>query len=324
MIAIVASVLLGLYVFLPDFLFKKLAINFRAVTKTQRARFEEIVSGVEVSILPFLCAFFASKVSWFVGHWPFSLEQGTADKISDYRTAITALCSDQYFHDHLDLAWLAIGRVCLDQYRFIFWMYVALAIEIACVVFLTYFFGSLSKYALYRLTFGRLIISRASNWEVILTGFAFPRRSRPQVEVDAMTTDGHLYAGTVADYFLKAGDELSGLLLTGCKRYRFQNFEEDRKAGLKPDPKKYWKDIPGAKLYLFAERISNLNIRYVTPELELLQDVKRLIASMNLGESVTVSLEASDKSGNRQDERGVDDGASTDNIDNDSDVNPKR
>ena len=28
-----------------------------------------------------------------------------------------------------------------------------------------------------------------------------------------MTTDDHLYAGTVADYFLRADGELSGLLL---------------------------------------------------------------------------------------------------------------
>jgi hypothetical protein len=42
MIAILASALLGLYIFLPEFLFTKLAFNFRLVTKTQKGRFEEI------------------------------------------------------------------------------------------------------------------------------------------------------------------------------------------------------------------------------------------------------------------------------------------
>jgi hypothetical protein len=322
MIAIVASAVLVFYVFLPEFFFKKLAINFHDVTKTQRTRTEEILSGIGVSLLPFLCALFLSKVSWFVGHWPFPFEQSVVDKIADYRTAVTALCSDQYFRDHLDSAWLAISHVCLNQYRFLFWMYCALAIEIACVVLLTYFFGSLSRYALYRMTFGRFVLGRASNWDVLLTGFAFPRGSQPQVEVDAMTTDGHLYAGTVADYSLKAGDELSGLLLTDCKRYRFQNLDDDRKAGLNPDPKTYWTKIPGAKLYLFAERISNLNIRYVTPELELLQDVKRLIESMNLGKSVTVSLEPSEKSVSKENEPGMEDDATINDIDGKSDTNP--
>lgn len=322
MIAIVASVLLGLYVFLPDFLFKKLAINFRVVTKTQRARFEEIVSGVEVSLLPFLCAFFAPKVSWFAGHWPFPLEQSIADKYADYRTTVTALCSDQFFREHPDAVWLAIGRVCLDQCRFLFWMYCALVIEIAFVVLLTYFFGSLCKYSLYRNTFGRFVLGRASNWEVLLTGFAFPRGSRPQVEVDAMTTDGHLYAGTVADFSLNADGELSGLLLTECKRYRFQHLEDDRKAGLKPNPNEYWKHIPGAKLYLFAERISNLNIRYETPELELLEDVKRLLKKLSSDESITVSMEDSDKPGSNQTEPEVVDDTSVDGVDIASAFNP--
>jgi hypothetical protein len=322
MIAIVASALLGLYVFLPDFLFKRLAFNFRVVTKTQRARFEEIVSGIEVSILPFLCAFFASKISWFVGHWPFSFEQSIAGKFADYRTAVTALCSDPFFHEHPDAVWAALDRVRLYQCRFLFWMYCALAIEIACVVLLTFFFGSLSRFSLYRVTFGKFVLGRASNWDVLLTGFAFPRGSRPQVAVDAMTTDGHLYAGTVADFFLKADGELSGLLLTDCKRYRFQHLEDDRKAALKPNPKDYWKDIPGAKLYLFAERISNLNIRYETPQQDLLQEVKRLVENMNLG-TFTVSMEANGKSESRQHESEVYDDTSIDSVDGDSVVDPK-
>lgn len=323
MIAIIASALLGLYILLPEFLFKKLAFNFRVVTKTERARFEEIVSGVEVSLLPFLCAFFAPKVFWFVGHWPFPIEQSVSDKYSDYRTAVTALCSDQYFREHLNAAWMAIDHVRLDQFRFLIWMYCALTVEIVCVVLLTYFFGSLSRYAIYRATFGKFILGRASNWDVLLTGFAFPRRFRPQVEVDAMTTDGHLYAGTVADFSLRADGELSGLLLTDCKRYRFQHLEDDRKAGLKPDPKEYWKDIPGAKLYLFAERISNLNIRYETPELELLKDVKRLLEKMNPNESITVSMEASDKAESNQTARETRTEPPVDSVDADFAANPK-
>jgi len=291
MIALLASALLGFYILLPEFLFKKIAFNFRVVTKTPRVRFEEIVSGVEVSLLPFICALFASKIFWFVGHWPFPLEESVAAKYSDYKVAVTALCSDQYFREHYDAAWLAIDHVRQFQCRFLVWMYCALTVEIACVVVLTYFFGSLSKNEFYRKTFGKFVLGRASNWDILLTGFAFPRGSRPQIEVDAMTTDGHLYAGTVADFSLKADGELSGLLLTECKRYRFQHLEDDRRAGLNPDPKKYWTEIPGAKLYLFAERISNLNIRYETPQRELLQDVRRLLQTLNPDEQITVTME---------------------------------
>jgi len=97
--------------------------------------------------------------------------------------------------------------------------------------------------------------------------------------------------GNVEDYFLKAAGELSGVLLKNFRRYKFSEFEEDREAGLKPDPKKYWKAIPGSNFYLPADKIANLNIRYETPESELILDIKRLIKSMDLPKEVTVSLE---------------------------------
>lgn len=292
MIAIVASALLGLYVFLPDFLFRKLAFNFRTVTKAPTGRFEEVLSGAEIAFLPFIFSLLASKIFWFVGHWPSSVDESVAAKYSDYRTVITSLCSDAYFHDHIGQAWSAAGHVWFYQLRFLFWMYTGLGIEILCAVLLTYYFGSLSRYPIYRWTFGKIFLGRASHWEVLLTGFAFPPGSRPSVEVDAMTADNHLYAGKVEDYFLKSDGELSGLLLKDFRRFKFSELEEDRKAGLKPDPKKYWKDIPGVNFYLPADKISNLNIRYETPESELIRDVERLLRSMKLPEGVTVSLES--------------------------------
>ena len=33
-----------------------------------------------------------------------------------------------------------------------------------------------------------------------------------------------------------------------------------------PDPRGYWKEIPGAKLYIFADKILNLNLNYESPE----------------------------------------------------------
>jgi hypothetical protein len=293
MIAIIASVLLGFYIFLPEFLFKKLAFNFRLVTRTAKGRFEDIFAGAGVSLLPFLLTVIASRACRFLGHWPFPVEQSVAAKYLDYRTVLSALFSDSYFQQHLDAAWLALSHVRSHQMRFLFWMYVALALEIVSVVLLTYFFGSLSRYRLYRWTFGRIFLGRASHWEVLLTGFAFPRRSRPQVAVDAMTSDDHLYAGTVADYFLKPDGELSGLLLKDIKRFQFTRLEEDRKSGAAPDPRDYWKEIPGANFYLPADKIANLNIRYEPVPDELLDDVKRLMKQLDLGD-ISVSLEIPD------------------------------
>jgi hypothetical protein len=297
MIAIIASVLLGAYVLLPDFLFKKFALNFREVTRARAGRFTEIFSGAGASLLPFIFALLASKFCWLAGHWPLPVEESVAAKYIDYRTLITAMCSDAYFHEHLDATWTAVSHVLLHQGRFLFWMYLALLIEIVCTVLLTYFFGSLSKYRIYRWTFGKIFLGRASHWQLLLTGFAFPRSSRPQVVVDAMTTDDHLYAGTVEDYFLDVDGELSGLLLKDFRRFKRGELEAARKAGLKPDPKEFWREIPGTNFYLPADKIANLNIRYEAPPSELILDLERFLKSMNLSESVTVSFENTDSSG---------------------------
>ena len=124
----------------------------------------------------------------------------------------------------------------------------------------------------------------------------------------------------MADYFLRADGELSGLLLKDIKRFRFQQMEEDRKAGLKPTPKDYWKEIPGANFYLPAEKIANLNIRYNAPQKELRQDLERWLESLNLGESVTISLESSDNSGSSQTQQDADSESSSED---DSPIPPR-
>jgi hypothetical protein len=70
MIAIVASLLLGAYVFLPDFLFKKFAFNYREVVKAPTGRFGDVFSGAWVAILPYVFTFLVSRYFWFFGHWP--------------------------------------------------------------------------------------------------------------------------------------------------------------------------------------------------------------------------------------------------------------
>jgi hypothetical protein len=207
---------------------------------------------------------------------------------------LTSLCSDTYFHDHLDATWLALDHVWSHQLRFLFWMYAALAAEIAFVDLLTYFFGTLSSYSIYRLTFGKLFLRQASHWQVLLTGFAFPRNAQPDVLVDVMTTDDHLYAGTVGDFFLNSDGELSGLLLKNFKRFKRAEFKADRDARRDVDARDYWKEIPGANFYLPSDKIANLNIRYETPKREIIQDVEKLLKTMAMGKSVTISLEKAD------------------------------
>lgn len=294
MLAIAGSTLLLLYVFLPEFLFTLLAFNFRAVTRPQRGRFGELLSGAASALLPFVAAWLGTRTIPLMGRWPLRVPQDAPAKYGDYRSVLNSLYSEAWFREHTDATWAAWDHVRLHQLRFLFWMYLFVLLQIVAVVLLTYYFGTLSQYAWYRGTFGRFFLRRASHWEVLLTGFAFPRKARPQVAVDALTTDAHLYAGTVADYFLRADGELSGLLLKDFRRFRSTQLEEDRKAGLDPDPADYWADIPGANFYLPADKIANLNIRYEEPMGELVKDVEDWMRELDPETTITVTLEAAD------------------------------
>ena len=299
MIAILGSLFLVLYVFLPEFLFTTLAFNFRKVNRLSTGRYSDVLSGAAAGLIPFLLAAAASRWVGFVGHWPFPVQEDVAAKYADYRTLATALYSEAWFHEHVDATWQAWAHIRMHQERFLVWMYLGLLLQIACVILLTRYFGSLSRYAWYRKSLGRLFLRRASHWEVLLTGFAFPPHHRLRVAVDAMTTDNHLYAGTVADFFLRPDGELSGLLLTDFSRLKFNKLEEDRIAGLRPNPDDYWADIPGANFYLPADKIANLNIRYEAPLTELVRDVEDWVRTFSPEGSIVVTVEAEDESSSR-------------------------
>ncbi len=292
MIAILGSLVLVLYVFLPEFLFTTLAFNFRKVNRVPLGRYADVLASAAVGLLPFVATYFASRWFWFVGHWPFPVQGDVNAKYADYRTVVTALYSETFFREHIDATWRAWSHIRLYQARFLTWMYLALLLQTAAVILLTHYFGALSQYAWYRRTLGRLFLRRASHWEVLLTAFTFPPKHRPAVAVDALTTDNHLYAGTVADFFLRADGELSGLLLSDVERFKFNKLEEDLKAGLAPDSRDYWTEIPGANFYLPAEKIANLNIRYESPDRELLEDVEEWMKDLDPGSTITVTLEA--------------------------------
>lgn len=291
MIALIVSALLGLYVFLPDFLFNRLAYPFVRLKKPQQTRFEEIVSGVGVIFIPFCVTVLLSWQIWYVGHRPFPSAQSVAEKYGDYRTVFSAMYSEAYFRDHYDFCWNAIGHVVLDQARFLLWLYVLLGVQIAVVNVATVYFGELSRFPVYRKTFGRWLLARLSQWHVLLTGFMFPRSSQTTVVVDVLTSNDKLYSGTVANYFVDRDGELSGLLLHNFRRYYFAQRETDRQAGRLLQESEYWEAIPGANFYIPADKIANLNIRYEVPSPALVADLQEFINSLKLGDDVTVSLE---------------------------------
>jgi len=281
--------------FPSEFLSRDWQFNFRVVTQTQKGRFEEIFSGAG-SRLYLFSSLFLLRNAWIVGTGLFFSRRAWPTKYSDYRTGNTALSSDNIFQ-RASCRLGSLYRTC-DSINFAFYSgLLRSSCRIVCVSSSpTVCF--LSQYSLYRWTLARFFL------DACLTGSAsyrvrFSSKGPTTRRVDAMTTDDTCYAGKVADYFLRADGELSGLLLKDIKRFRSNRWRKIEKLGSSPRLRLLERKSLGRTL-LAAEKIANLNIRYNAPQKELRQDLERWLESLNLGESVTISLESSDNSGSSQ------------------------
>jgi hypothetical protein len=76
-------------------------------------------------------------------------------------------------------------------------------------------------------------------------------------------TDETLYRGEVAEYFLNGDGTLAGLFLKEPERFDRPRYLAERDTwGITRSPKKFWRSIPSAKLYLLGPKIVNLNLNY--------------------------------------------------------------
>ena len=221
MIAIVASVALVLYVLLPDFLFNQIANRFVLLKKPQRTKIGDIAAGIIVALLPFCLAVAVSHFSWFVGHWPFPVNESGTSKHADYRVVLSGLYSETYFDHNQAQFWFAARHVWMHQIRFLSWDYSFLVAESFIVTWLTARYGSLKRIWWYDKFVGNVILRRASQWHVLLTPFLFPKNSEPKIFVDVIVVDGHLYRGQVGDFFLTSGGDLAGLLVKEVRRFNY-------------------------------------------------------------------------------------------------------
>lgn len=284
MIALVASALLGLYIFVPYIAFHRLCSLFIRLKKFQRTKTDEIVFGVVVAGLPFVLTLILSSHGWINGRCvPFPMADFHEQKVGDYQTVFAAAYSESFFKEHAAEVWGALGRVSERQANFLTWNYLLLLGEVIGFVLLTSSYGRLRHFKSYELFASRLLLPAVSEWHVLLTDFNFPPGEHRSVEVDVMTRDNILYRGDVADHFLGSAGELSGLLLKDAQRFQRDKLTDDRKAGKTKDAADYWKVIEGGgNFYLPSDNVASLNIRYPLPALAYEQIVQAAVEKLSL------------------------------------------
>jgi hypothetical protein len=299
-IALAVSLLLGLYIFLPVFLFDRLAASFFQLKRRQRSQKEEIIAGIAVAGIPFLIAFLLSHWSWYVGHWPFWMTDIDASKkVDDYKTVFAGFYSDAFFQQHISEFWESFNRVTQHQLRFLAWNYLLLLLEIILVVEATTRYGRLAKYTWFRKTLGKLLLSRVAEWHPLLTTFVFHPNEKRIVQVDLMTSDNHLYRGTVVEPpFIDRDGNLTGLLLKDAHRFQYSRLEHDRRSNQEKPNETYWKPIPGANLFIPYDKMVTMNLRYEMEEPVLRDRIRAFLKQIGVGDVSVVtrsSTEAHEK-----------------------------
>jgi hypothetical protein len=280
MIALVASALLGLYIFAPYIIFHRICSFFIRLKKFERSKTDEVVVGIVVAGLPFALTLLLSWSGLIGGSLvPFPIDDTHLQKVVDYRTVFTAAYSEHYFTEHQPESWEALKRVCKRQADFLAWNYAFLLGETSLFIALVSQFGKWKTFKPYAWLASRVLLPTVSEWHVLLTDFNFPPEQERSVEVDVMSKDDILYRGEVLEYFLSANGQLSGLLLHGTERFQYEKLKEDRKSKQpKRNIQEYWRPIAGAgNFYIPAENVASLNIRYPSAKVTREQFIKDLV-----------------------------------------------
>jgi hypothetical protein len=303
MLALIATGALVAYLLIPGALYRSLFSLFIPPRNFQRTRTDEIRFAVMAGLVPLaLALILAFELSWSSQN-PFSFPNDTLEQRgADYRIVFGGAYSEELFRSNPAQFWHALNHVLRRQARILFWYYILLASEAivlgACCLKIWWFFKELNTNLKWWRYFTRrcrrwiadhVLVPQVSEWYLLLSTAAFPPDRPRRVQLDVLLADDRLYRGTVArgSYFLDKDGSLVGIMLTNASRFDRRRYLSDEAAGALPEPRDYWKTIPGAKLYVPFDKVSSVNFRY---EPRLTRPLTELVERLLSGEGVNADV----------------------------------
>ncbi len=261
MSALVAGFLLIGYLLGPGVIYRLVFSFFIPSKRFQRNRTEEIVFSILVTLVPFLLTwvFLHMPLGW-VGHFTVGGSKDTA-----YRLIIKSLLPGP----DLDKTLLsdAYLRGFLEQSRFLGLLWLLCGLEGWLAGRMVASYGDYPDDSRRKRFCDKFLLTYVSEWEILFTSLALPGKdSDVVIEVDALSTMDVLYRGKLDDWFLDSDGKLEGIFLKDAFRFRKEDLDRDRTKGIHKSGDTYWRQIPGAKLYLVASTLANYNIRYTQPQ----------------------------------------------------------
>lgn len=257
MLALVAGFFLVSYLLAPGAIYR-LAFSFFIPSKRfQRTRTEEVVFSTFAVIVPFLLAWL------LLCHTPvgsFPAIQSPLSKNAAYREILNGLlAASPDKASHAD----AYLRVFREQGRFVAWLWLFCFGEGLLSGVAVNRYGDFAEGSTMRWFITHFLLNHVSEWQILFTTISLPARDRQKaVEVDVLSA-GTLYRGRLVDWFVDNDGKLEGVFIADAARFQGKQWEADRVAGKSGLRQNYWRDIPGAKIYIAASSITNYNVRYV-------------------------------------------------------------
>jgi hypothetical protein len=262
MLALVFSVLLTLYVIVPEAVFRfvfSIYVPTRTFTLTGT---ETAYRAVLIAFLPFCLAL---TICWYAPvarHYPFPIKQNSAQqRRTDYKLVAAAFYDDKEFEKSRFEFWPALTRSARRQARLAMWYFLLVGFEGLLSGYLASRYFLFTDSALYRWVSDRIQSPFISHWHPLLPLPGVIRGTN--VQADILCSNDVLYQGNVSQYFLKEG-ELSGVILSKPRRFNRAPYLKEKEAGRSPEKKNYWISIPSRHLYFFADKIVNMNLTYLT------------------------------------------------------------
>lgn len=261
MLALAFSVLLTLYLIIPEAIFRFFFGFFIPARTYVLTRTETAFRAVLISFFPF---WIAMGLSWDIPgfrSWPLPVEPNSVEqRRADYKIVAAGFYSDTEFVKSSKEFWPALTRCSRRQARLAFWYFLLVAGEASLLGFFASQYASYGGKPFYRWLSDRLLSPYISQWHPLLTQNLLPDTV---VQADILCTNDTLYQGIVSQYFLKEG-ELSGIILQKPMRFNRGAYVKAKDEGKNPEKKEYWIPIPSQHLYFFADKILNMNLSYVT------------------------------------------------------------
>ena len=249
---------------IPGVIFRGFFSLFLPLRKFQRTRLEEIAFAVKVSVVPLATVIGVVWLTDLAFHFPISTGTDRGSLLPGISLVLRAAVDDTFVHSDAGFAtYMHASRQVLSWAgNVLLGYYLLLAVEGCLLGLIGRQFGDPHYRRRYRWIVEKVLLPGISEWYVLLTAFA-SRRDAPRVVVaDVLTTDDHLYHGQVENYYLDKDGNLSGILLSDAFRFDRQGYLRSLQKAPVANRQPFWKRIPGKNVYVFADRITNLNINH--------------------------------------------------------------